>query len=131
MPASVDVVVRGLDGTTTISGHLAHSLNTSFGLSVHSSVADTYCAECGDTDAKAATLPHGLAGIDGTTCGTTAASFFSSSIAPGRIGTDAVTTLLDEDLYHAELVVSFRDRPSPLIMIVGTGRVSQNEVIDR
>src|SRR5262249_8890477 len=57
-------------GITTISGHLSHSLKTSFGLSAHSSAADRGPAARFDRDAVVVTAPHGLAGED---CGATTA----------------------------------------------------------
>src|SRR5258708_40080514 len=54
-------------GTPTISGHLSHSLKTSFGLSPHSSPAVSgFGPRSDDRDAIAApALPHGLAGCGG------------------------------------------------------------------
>src|SRR5262249_62018253 len=51
-------------GTTTISGHLSHSLKTSLGLRPHSSPAVSgFGARNDDRDTlTAAALPHGLAG---------------------------------------------------------------------
>src|SRR5262252_8709578 len=52
-------------GTTTISGHLSHSLNTSFGFSAHSSTADSGCADRDDNDTVIGAL---LQGPDGAKC---------------------------------------------------------------
>src|SRR5215467_7564996 len=69
-------------GTTTISGHLSHSLKTSLGLSPHSSPAVSgFGARNDDRDTlTTVALPHGLAG-----CGDFAAAAATAAPGPGGI----------------------------------------------
>jgi hypothetical protein len=57
-------------GTTTISGHVLHSLNASLGLSVHSSADDSGCADLDDSETAVAMPLHGLDAAGGTTTAT-------------------------------------------------------------
>jgi hypothetical protein len=64
--------VKDPDGTTTISGHFSHSLNTSFGVTPHSSAADNGWAERDDRETVTGALPQGpdeTTGADGATGG--------------------------------------------------------------
>src|SRR4051812_17428649 len=72
-------IVKLPAGTTTISGHLSHSLNTFFGLSAHSSAADSGSGARVDQETLIGAVPHGPAGTDGTSGGMTMATLLSSS----------------------------------------------------
>jgi hypothetical protein len=75
-----DPIMNEPAGTTTISGHFSHSLNMSFGLSAHCSLADSGCAEREDRDASVVP-PQGPAGTIG---GTTAATCGCCCVDGGR-----------------------------------------------
>src|SRR5260370_31802671 len=87
-------MVKLAAGTTTSSGQLAHSRKLSFGLSAHSSAADSGAAPRDDSG-TVLTPPQGPAAAGGTTSGPTTGGiggtisavccFFNSSIPiPGQ-----------------------------------------------
>src|SRR5215467_7996013 len=75
-------------GTTTISGHLSHSLKTSLGLRPHSSPAVSgFGARNDDRDTlTAAALPHGVTGSGGFTPAAATAAPGPGDIPPGPGG---------------------------------------------
>ena len=70
-------------GTTTISGHLSHSLKLSFGFNARSSAADSGAAYRDASETVFAPPPHGPGAAGGTTGGTTTAG----TTGVGRGGT--------------------------------------------